>query len=66
MTPYQRLKYIDPNGKSLKKEFSYDTMNKTELRYSHNQYMEIVQIQKHKILKQVYSLKRVFDKIENQ
>ena len=41
MTPYQRLKYIDPEGISLKEEFSYDKMNKIEFAYSHNQYMKI-------------------------
>ncbi len=65
MTPYQRLKFIDPKGKSLKKEFSFKEMDNIELRYSHNQYMKLVQIQKHEILKDIYSLKKVFDKLEN-
>jgi hypothetical protein len=46
MTPYQRLKYIDPEGISLKEGFSYTKMNKIELAYSHNQYMQIVQKEK--------------------
>jgi hypothetical protein len=40
-------------------------MNKIELAYSHNQYMQIVQKEKEKITRQIYSVKRVFDKIEN-
>ena len=59
MTPYQKLKEIDPKGITLQKGISFKDMDKKELQYSHNEYIKIVEKEKNKILKNFFSLDRI-------
>ena len=58
MTPYQKLKEIDPQSTTLKKGVSFQYMDKKELEYSHNEYIKIVEREKSKILRN-FSINRI-------